>query len=101
MRSDPSTPKNQTEMNGGQERTLRQWIQDAAAQFDAAGLFFGHGTDNALDEAVYLLSHALQTDFDFSGFALDKPLSPAQQDSAACCLSYPRGLVCRLPILCE
>lgn len=81
MRSDPSTPKNQTEMSGGQERTLRQWIHDAAAQFDAAGLFFGHGTDNALDEAVYLLSHALQTDFDFTGFALDKPLSPAQQDS--------------------
>ena len=68
-------------MTGRQKRTLRQWIQDAATQLDAAGLFFGHGTDNALDESVYLLSHALKTDFDFKAFNLDAPLSSAQEDA--------------------
>jgi ribosomal protein L3 glutamine methyltransferase len=68
-------------MTSGQKRTLRQWIHDAAAQFDTAGLCFGHGTDNALDESAYLLSHALKTDFNFQGFNLDAPLSTAQEEA--------------------
>ena len=63
-------------MAGESARTLREWVYDAAKKLDAAGLFYGHGTDNALDEAVYLLSHALKTDFDFTGMELDAPLLP-------------------------
>lgn len=39
--------------------TLETFIRHAAEQMDAAGLHFGHGTDNALDEACWLASAAL------------------------------------------
>jgi ribosomal protein L3 glutamine methyltransferase len=39
--------------------TLRDWLRYAVTRFNRAGLFFGHGTDNAWDEAVYLLTHTL------------------------------------------
>lgn len=39
--------------------TLRDAVRWAASRFAAAGLAFGHGTDNALDEAYALVSHVV------------------------------------------
>lgn len=37
--------------------TIRSVIDRVAGQFGRAGLHFGHGTDNALDEAAWLVGH--------------------------------------------
>lgn len=39
--------------------TLRDFLRFAVSQFHRAGLFFGHGNDNAWDEAVYLALFSL------------------------------------------
>ena len=39
--------------------TVRTAIESGAGCFDAANLFFGHGTATAIDEAAYLVSFAL------------------------------------------
>ena len=40
-------------------RTVRELVLFAERRFLDAGLYFGHGTDNALDEAAWLVSAAL------------------------------------------
>jgi ribosomal protein L3 glutamine methyltransferase len=62
-------------------QTIRQLIMDGAARFESAGLVFGHGTDNALDEAAALVLHALGLPFDVPGAQLDVALTAAEAGS--------------------
>lgn len=44
--------------------TVRDLLRYAVSRFNAAQLCFGHGSDNAWDEAVYLLLHVLHLPLD-------------------------------------
>lgn len=44
--------------------TVRDYLRFAVSRFNAANLFFGHGSDNSWDEAVYLILHTLKLPID-------------------------------------
>jgi len=44
--------------------TVRDWLRFSVSRFNEAGLFFGHGSDNAYDEAAYLILHTLHLPLD-------------------------------------
>ncbi len=44
--------------------TLRDLLRHATTRFNTEGLYFGHGSSNAYDEAAYLLLHALKLPLD-------------------------------------
>lgn len=54
--------------------TLRDFLRFAVSRFQQAGLVFGHGSDNAHDEAVYLILHTLHLPLDMLEPYLDAAL---------------------------
>ena len=56
--------------------TLRDLLRHAVTRFNTEGLFFGHGSSNAYDEAAYLLLHALKLPLDKLDPFLDARLLP-------------------------
>lgn len=45
-------------------RTVRDYLRFAVSRFNHAKLFFGHGSNNAYDEAAYLILHTLHLPLD-------------------------------------
>jgi len=63
--------------------TVRDWLRYSVSRFQAAGLFFGHGTDNAYDEAAYLILHTLHLPLNRLEPFLDARLLPSEQAALA------------------
>ena len=61
-------------------RTLGDCVRWGASRFGEAGLFFGHGTDNALDEARVLALHALHLGVDLPDRYLDARLTRLERE---------------------
>jgi ribosomal protein L3 glutamine methyltransferase len=61
--------------------TLRDLLRYAVTRFNAAKLFFGHGTSNAFDEAAYLILHTLKLPIDKLDPFLDARLLPDEIDA--------------------
>ncbi|KVD74712.1 protein-(glutamine-N5) methyltransferase, ribosomal protein L3-specific [Burkholderia sp. ABCPW 14] len=57
-------------------KTVRDLVRYAVSRFSQAKLAFGHGSDNAFDEAVYLVLHTLHLPLDTLEPFLDARLSP-------------------------
>src|SRR3546814_10130144 len=59
--------------------TLRDLMRYAVSQFNVSSLSFGHGSDNAWDEAAYLLLHTLHLPLDTLEPFLDARVLPEER----------------------
>jgi len=75
--------------------TLGDFVRWGASRFNEAGLSFGHGTDNALDEAFALVLHALHLPHDIPPYMAQTRLTPAERRAVAELLA--RRIDTRLP----
>jgi ribosomal protein L3 glutamine methyltransferase len=77
-------------------RTVRDVLRFAVSEFNRAGLFFGHGSDNAHDEAAYLILHSLDLPLDRLDPYLDAVLLPAERHDLLA--KIQRRVTERLPV---
>ncbi len=63
--------------------SIRDFIRWGASQFTTGDLFFGHGTDNALDEAAWLVLDVLSLPLDLSDEYRDCRLTRAERQAVA------------------
>ena len=59
-------------------QTLRDLLRHAVTRFMTEGLYFGHGSSNAYDEAAYLILHTLKLPLDKLDPFLDARLLPEE-----------------------
>lgn len=69
--------------NTAELHTLRDWLRYAVSAFNEGELTFGHGSDSAYDEAVYLLLHTLHLPLDTLEPFLDARLSAQEKSTLA------------------
>jgi ribosomal protein L3 glutamine methyltransferase len=59
--------------------TIRDLLRFTVSQFEEAGLFFGHGTHNSFDEAVWLMLSALHLPHDRLEIFLDAVITESER----------------------
>ncbi len=64
------------------ECSVEDMIVAGARYFEEASLYFGHGTDNAMDEAAVLVAHVLSYDWETLLANLEQRMNTAQQEKA-------------------
>jgi ribosomal protein L3 glutamine methyltransferase len=63
--------------------TIRDWLRFTVSRFEESGIFYGHGTDNAYDEAVWLVMSALHLPHDTLINFLDASLTEQERRHVA------------------
>jgi len=63
--------------------TIRDWLRYAVSRFENSDIFYGHGTDNAYDEAVWLIMSALHLPHDTLNNFLDAKLTSDERAKLA------------------
>jgi ribosomal protein L3 glutamine methyltransferase len=66
-----------------QLHTIRDWLRYAVSRFEEAGVFFGHGTQNSYDEAVWLIMAALHLPHDTLENFFDAVITEAERRKLA------------------
>lgn len=61
-----------------QSMNIRTYIDQVIEKFSQSGLCYGHGTDNAIDEAVYLVYATLGIDFSEDYRSLERTLQASE-----------------------
>jgi ribosomal protein L3 glutamine methyltransferase len=64
-----------------QLHTLGDFVRWGASRFGEAGLYFGHGTDNALDEAFQLVTHATHLPHDIPPYMVETRLTRSEREA--------------------
>ncbi len=75
--------------------TIHDYIRWGVSRFREAGIYFGHGTDNALDEAVALALHALHLPYGLPESLMQSRLT--RQERQRICELFERRISGRLP----
>jgi ribosomal protein L3 glutamine methyltransferase len=76
--------------------TITDLIRWGASRFNEAGLHFGHGTDNAIDEAAALVLHVLHLPPDLHGNWLQSHVTDQEREQAV--LLIRRRIEARVPL---
>lgn len=63
--------------------TIRDWLRFTVSRFEESGIFYGHGTDNAYDEAVWLVMSTLHLPHDTLINFLDASLTEQERRHVA------------------